>query len=113
MQWIIKSQLRQESLGQCIVKAAKSRIAIPPILFGVWISLDNVYGSKWLVNELFRSGFSISYDEDEVVRYKQAPVASKNAEYIISSQMLDENSFTQFVADKADHNFATLTGNYK
>ena len=111
MQWIIKSQLRQESIGQCIVKAAKSRITIPPNLFGVWISLDNVYGSKWLVNELFCFGFSVSYDE--VVRYKQAPVASKNAEYIILSQMLDENSFTQFIADKADHNFATLTGNYK
>ena len=59
---IINSQLCQESINQFIVKVAKPRIAIPPILFSVGISLD-VFESKWLVNEMFRLGFFISYDE--------------------------------------------------
>lgn len=43
------------------MKAAKPRIAIPLILLRFKISLDNLFGSKWLVNELFHLGFSIFY----------------------------------------------------
>ena len=75
----------------------------------VRIGIDNVFGSKWLVNELFRLGFYISYDE--VVRYKQIVIASENAEDIISSQKHGENNLTQFVAGKVDHDIANFTGN--
>ena len=74
---IINSQLRLESIGQCMVKAVKPRIAIPLTLFGFGISFD-VFRSKWLVNKLFCLGSSISYKE--TIQNKQAVVASKIAE---------------------------------
>ena len=105
---VLNSQLRQESIGRCVVKAAKPRIAIPPILLRFKIILDNLFGSKWLVNELFHLGFSVFYNE--VVRYKQAAFATKNSEDMISSKTLEESSFTHLVSDNADQNIATLTG---
>ena len=39
------------------------RSCIPPILFGLGVEADHVVGSKWLVNELSRLGFSVSTDE--------------------------------------------------
>ena len=54
---IIKLQLGQESIGQYLVKATTPRIAIPPIFLCIGISLDNVFGSKWLVDEPFCFGF--------------------------------------------------------
>lgn len=65
------------------------------------------FGSKMLRNKLFCFGFSISYDE--VVRHKQAVVASKNAEVMISSQTL--GSFTQIAGDNADYNIANFKWN--
>lgn len=78
---IIKSQSPQGSIGKCIVKAAKPRTAIPLILLGVRINLD-VFGSKLLVKELFRLGFSISFDK--VVQHKQTVVPSETVEYMVS-----------------------------
>ena len=63
------------------MKAAKPRTAIPLILLGVRINLD-VFGSKLLVKELFRLGFSISFDK--VVQQKQTVVPSETVEYMVS-----------------------------
>ena len=38
-------------------------------LFGLGVELDHVFGSKWLVNELARLGFSVSYDEAAHICY--------------------------------------------
>ena len=38
-------------------------------MFGLGIEVEKVFGSKWLLTELNRLGFSIS--SDEVTRYKQ------------------------------------------
>ena len=55
---ILKYPLKQASFGQAIINAIRPRSYIPPILFGLGVEADHVVGSKWLVNELNRLGFS-------------------------------------------------------
>ena len=56
--------------GQCIVKAAKPKSAIPPIPFGLAVACGHMFGSRRLIDEPFRLRFSISYSE--VNRFKQS-----------------------------------------
>ena len=71
---LINYPLKQVSIGQAVVHATRPRSSIPPILFGVGVEMDHVFGSKWLLNELGKLGFTVS--SDEVTRYKQAVVES-------------------------------------
>jgi len=64
------------------------------------------FGSKWLINELYRLGFSITYDE--VTRYKQSVIQSESLDNVIAEYF--PGTFTQWVADNVDHNVATLDG---
>ena len=103
---IVSSELKQNSIGQCIVQAARTRSVITSTLFGLGTEVDHVFGSKWLINELSQLGFSISYDE--VNRYKQSVIQSENLENLLTEY--PQSTFTQWVADNIDHNVATLTG---
>jgi len=71
-----------------------------PILFGLGVEIDHVFGTK---SQFSRLGFSIRHDE--VVRYKQSVIQSDSliVEYLLGA-------FTQWVADNVDHNLATLDG---
>ena len=99
-------ELKLISIGQSIIQAARPRSIITPVLFGLGIEMDHVFGSKWLINELARLGFSITYDE--VVRYKQSVIQSETPENLLTEY--PPNTFTQWVADNVDHNVATLDG---
>ena len=98
---LAKSKIKQEALVQCIIKAVTPRTVILPILYRIEIELNNLFGSKWLFNEVYRLGYFISYDE--VPRCKQVVLLSENSEQIHLSKIKDKASFTQFVADNADH----------
>ena len=50
----------------------KPKSVIPPLLFGLGVEVDHAIGSKTLLTELYKLGYSISYDE--VKRYKQSVV---------------------------------------
>ena len=63
---LIPSKLKSFSTGQSIVQASRSRSVTEPMLVGLGVTLDHSSGSKWLLDELPRLGFSISSDE---VRY--------------------------------------------
>ena len=103
---IIPSKLKQNSIGHAIVQSARPRSVITPILFGVGVEMDHVFGSKWLINELAWLGFSVSYDE--VMRYKQSVIQNESIENVLADYI--PGSFTQWVADNIDHNVATLDG---
>ena len=60
---LIKSPIRQASIGQAIVNVTQTRLSVPPIPFGLGVELDNVFGSKWLLNELSALGFCVSPSE--------------------------------------------------
>ena len=97
--------MKQVSIGQAIIQAMRPKTAMTPILFGLGIETDRVFGSKWLVDEPFRLGFSISYDE--VILFKQSVVLGENLQTLMPPS---DRKFTQWVSDNADHNNRTLTG---
>ena len=101
-----KSKLKQESIGQCVVKLA-SPLNIPPIPFARCVEVYHLYGSKWLNEELFRLGFSVSYGE--VTRFKQASLVNQSLDEQIRS-LSSGDRFTQFFADNVDHNIGTFHG---
>ena len=105
MKPIISSQIKQTTIGHAIVQASR-RSVITPTLFGLGVELDHVFGSRWLIEELSRLGFSIAYDE--VNRYKQSVIQSESQENILTEYF--PGTFTQWVADNVDHNIATLDG---
>lgn len=98
--------MKQNSIGHTIVQSSRPRSVITPTLFGVGVETDHVFGSKWLINELSRLGFSVSYDE--VVKYKQSVIQSETLETLLSEYT--PGTFTQWVADNVDHNVITLDG---
>ena len=106
LMYIVSSERKQNSIGHCIVQAARPRSVIKPTLFGLGVEVDHVFGSKWLTNELSRLGFSISYDK--VTRYKQSVIQSESLENLLTEY--SPGTFTQWVADNVDHNVATLDG---
>ena len=79
-------ELKQISIGQSIIQAARPRSIITPVLFGLGIEMDRVFASKWLINELAHLGFSITCDE--VVRYKQSVFQSETPENLLTEYPL-------------------------
>ena len=100
--FLIKSDLKIKSFGQCIAKCVSPRLLMPPILFTLTTDLDQVFGSRWLITN------SISFCEsyDEVLKFKQAVVINDS----IDGLLQNNEGFTTFVADNVDHNIATLDG---
>ena len=107
MQQFTSSSIKQESIGQSIVRAACRRNIILPLLFGLGTEIDHMFGSRWLIGELFNLGFSVSFSE--VQRCKQAVTCSLETQNVISEN-LEGNSFIHFIADNIDHNLNTLAG---
>ena len=56
------------------VKAAMPRSVLPPMLFWLAVELDHIFGSRWLLTQLNKLGFTESYSE--VNRFKQRVVVS-------------------------------------
>ena len=103
MELLIAPSLKQASLGQCLLKVMKPNSVIPPLLFGLEVETNHAIGSKTLLIELAKLGYSISYDE--IKRYKQSLM--KNESTSIATAVTE---FTQFVANNVDHNVCTLDG---
>ena len=102
LQYLIPSNVKQLNIGQCIAQASRPRSIICPVLFGLGVQVEKSFASKWLVNHLYRLGYSISYDE--VLRFKHSVIDSSE------SPIPSDGSFCQWVADNVDHNQVTLTG---
>ena len=96
--------MKQNSIGHAIIQSSWPRSVMAPTMFRVGIEMDDVFWSKWLINELSRLGFSISYDE--VVRYKQSVIQSETLENLLSEYI--PGTFTQWLTDNIDHNVVSL-----
>ena len=105
LQCICKNTLKQSSIGQALVSAIRPRSCIPPILFGLGVDVDHVFGSIWLIDQLNKLGFCVSMEE--VTRYKQSVMMYDSYDNEIGKL---EGSFTQWSADNVDHNVKTLDG---
>ena len=104
MESLVSSEVKQSSIGQCILKAIRPNSFTPALLFGLGVEVDHMFGSKWLVNELAKLGFSISYDE--VTKFKQSVVLDESND----PQVCINGEFTQWIADNVDHNIITIDG---
>ena len=105
LQSLTNNMLRQASLGQAIVYAARPISVLPPILFLSAVELDHLFGSKWLLTQLNRLGFCLSA---EVLRYNQSVVMNENMDDLLKS--ISKGSFSQWSADNVDHNVHTING---
>jgi hypothetical protein len=103
---IIPSKLKQRSIGEAIVQAARPRSTLAPLLLGLSLDIDSQHGSESLIVQLSRLGFCLSYDE--TVRYKQSVMMVQNPEK--PQQDAFPSAFTQWVGDNVDHNIRTLDG---
>ena len=105
MKELVVGEVKQSSsLGQAIKKAIKTRSYVPSLFFRLGVELVHMFGSKWLLNELFRLGFSISYLE--VTRLKYSVLATKDT----GAEGALNGVFTQWVADNIDHNICAVDG---
>ena len=87
-----------------MVNTVKPRSSLSPIMFGLAIEFEKAFGSKWLLTDLNRLGFSIS--PDEATRYKQSVVCNESVLEFVKINL--NGSFSQWLADNVDHNVCTI-----
>ena len=75
-------------------------------MFGLGNEVEKVFGSKWLLTELNRLGFSIS--SDGVTRYKQLLIFNEIVLGFLKTNL--NGTFSQWSADNVDHNVCTIDG---
>ena len=100
---LVRSRLKKISIRHSIMGCARPRSAIFQIPFGLGVEMDNQFGSRWLIYELSKLGFSVSHDE--VKCFKQSVVEHDDYQHGISPE---HRSFILWIADNIDHNIATL-----
>ena len=106
LQVLVSNQVKEVAIGNAIVQAARPRSVVTPILFGVGVQMDHMYGSKWLVDQLARLGFSVS--SAEVYRFKSSVLQAEQMMGAVPEMLA--GSFIQWVGDNVDHNVASLDG---
>ena len=102
---LVSSKLKQMTIGQCVVQAARPRSVIAPLLLGLALDLDLQHGSESLITKLARFGFGFCASYDETVRYKQSVVVAQNDCSAPCEPF--PAAFTQWVGDNVDHNIRT------
>ena len=95
------SKLKRVGLGHALAQAVRPRSVLAHITVGRGIKLDHVFGSRWLIDQLYSLGFCISYDETSL--FKQS-VMQDDREGILQS------GHCEYSADNADCNLDTVTG---
>jgi len=94
---LVCSDVKKAALGHSIVQAVRPKTVISPLLVGLIVSLDHVFGG-WLINLLSRLGFFLSYDE--LIRFQQSVVQCDSEGCLPPYPVC----YTQFVADNVGHN---------
>ena len=92
------SGLKDNSIDQAIAQAAKPRSTIMPVPFSLAVQLDHVFGSRWLLDELYQLGFCSSYTE--VTRFKQSVMVMEDATH--TGVVLPPGTFSQNIVDNVD-----------
>ena len=101
---IKEDNLKIASIGQSIVQVTRPKSILAPLQIGFGIQCHHHYASKFLLDTLYRLGFSSSYKE---VQLFEANAAKQHAE---NQYTLPPGHFLQFIADNVDHNLRTLDG---
>ena len=102
---LVKCDRKRNSLGQALTQAVRPSSVISPIMFGLGVEIDHIFGSRWLIDELHKLGFSVSYDE--VKLFKQSILQVEDLHSLTPPHNAE---ITQWASDNADHVVATLDG---
>ena len=86
LKMLLKGRLKRSSEGQVVISAASPRLAVLP-MFGFGVEMDNMFGSPWLIDELSKLGFSVSYDE--IKCYKQSVISNDDSLSAIATRKSD------------------------
>ena len=98
---LTKNRLKRVAIGQVLISDARPKSAVLSIPFRLGVETDNMFGSRWLIEELSKLGFSVSYQEGR--RYKQSVVENDDSLNLMVSARPE---FAQWIADNVDHNFS-------
>ncbi len=97
-------QFKVSSIGQAVMQAARPRVLLAPLQFGLGVQLHHHFASRFLIDTLHKHGFCCSYSE--VHQFERNAVLSYGTDIPHSVPQ-----FVQYVADNVDHNIRTLDGN--
>ena len=103
---LIPDKLKVASIGQSILQCIRPRSYISLIQLALGASLDNVFGSRWLIETLHKLGFCLGYLT--VLKHKQSAVLNQKIDSF--AKFPYPGHFTQWIADNVDHNLVTLNG---
>lgn len=98
------SDIKVAAIGQAITQAARPKVLLAPMQFGLGVELHHLFASRYLIDHLNRLGFSCSYDA--VKTFEQNAAREQGTEI----DGISEGSCVQFIADNVDHNLCTLDG---
>lgn len=96
--------MKLASVGQAIMQAARPRVLLAPLQFGLAQEMHDQFGSRFLVDTLNKHGFCSSYSE--VQKFDRSAALVHGVETLSPV----ENEFVQFVADNVDHNVRSIDG---
>ncbi|KAK6192248.1 hypothetical protein SNE40_003750 [Patella caerulea] len=102
---LLGENLKSASIGHAITQLVRPKSVLSPLLFFLCVEMDHVFGSRWLNDELYSLGFSISHDELVLLRHSIMQQVDDLS--ILSSP---EKKPVQFVGDNADSRIQTLDG---
>ena len=105
-QVLIKGRLKRSSVRQVIVSAARPKSAVLLITFGLGVEMDDMFGSRRLIDELSKVSYSVSYDKNKL--YKRSVMYIKDD--LLSAIARRKPDFVRWVPDNAYHNVSTLDG---
>ncbi|KAJ8875549.1 hypothetical protein PR048_023444 [Dryococelus australis] len=99
----VKYRLKLEVLEIVDDQVCRPRSLISPIILAIGVHLHREFASREIVDELYKFGFSVSYDE--VQRFVKSSVGNED-----QTVTLLPGHFCQWVGDNIDHNIATING---
>lgn len=70
-------KLKVAAIGQAIIQAMRPRSIIAPLQLGLGVQLSYMYKSKFLVETLYKLGFSMSYPEVQKFKYCAASTVNE------------------------------------
>lgn len=96
--------LKIASIGQSIMQATRPRIILAPLQFGLAVEMHHHFASRFIVDSLYKHGFSCSYSE--VQKFEKSAALTKGKEL----PEPEGGRFIQYICDNVDHNVRTLDG---
>ena len=91
------------SIGQAIMQAARPRVLLAPLQFGLGVQMHHHFGSRFLIDALHCHGFCCAYNE--VQQFEGNAALSYNTDIPNYT-----SECVQYAADNVDHNSRTLDG---